>query len=410
MGSVFNNNMGIRMRISILGILFLIACQKSGSGEHLPSNVRPVKKHWESAWPEESLPANIPSLNAASCGACHTAIYEDWKSTTHANAYVDLQYQAEIKKDGLSMCINCHSPLLNQQQFQVKGFIDGDYKKPFKVPNKSFDSSLQSEGITCAVCHVRGGKIVGPRGTGLAPHPVKKDSTFFMSLCMQCHNAQDVVSKTLVCTFNTGDDWKAGPYAKNGKNCLDCHMPTSSRPLAVGGKIYHDSRMHTWPGMGIAKFIGDLASVSAQYKPGLNVEIKMDSSISAGKIVEFGVNLTNMNAGHEIPTGDPERFVQVLLQIKNPDGSLVAERREKIGETWKWYPEAKKLADNSMKVKEKRFIGLPFIPKYARARLLFSVEVSNHRITEGNASSMKLGKEYPRDIVVFKDSKSFSIH
>ncbi len=395
--------------LALPGFLIFLGGNTAHSDEGLPKNVRPVKKYWESAWPAEEIPANIASMNAASCGACHSEIYREWQTTTHAKAFTDLQFQGESKKENLSMCINCHSPLQNQQRFQVLGFIDGDYRKPFKRLNPAFDSSLEQEGITCAVCHVRDGMIVGPRGTGLAPHPVRKDSTYFMNLCMQCHNAQDVVSKTLVCSFNTGDNWRSGPYAKQKKNCIDCHMPTTPRALALGGKIYPDSHMHTWPGMGISKFISDLAAVSAKYVPGLKTEIRMDTSVRSGETHEFGVVLTNQKAGHEIPTGDPERFVRIDLQILEPQGKVLAEKVERIGETWQWYPEAKKLADNSLQIKEKRFIGVRFTPANPIKGMMFRVEVSNHRITEANAASLKLGKEYPRDLTVFKDTKSFSV-
>ena len=42
-------------------------------------------------------------------------------TSTHAAAFRDPRFQAEWSKDGVSLCANCHAPLLNQQPFDVKG-------------------------------------------------------------------------------------------------------------------------------------------------------------------------------------------------------------------------------------------------------------------------------------------------
>ncbi|MBL0109568.1 MAG: hypothetical protein IPP42_01350 [Saprospiraceae bacterium] len=121
----------------------------------------------------------------------------------------------------------------NQQEYIIQGLIDGDIYKPVKTINDHFDKSLQSEGITCASCHVRDGAIIGPHGSDKAPHKTIKDTIFLSEqLCIGCHNASAVLTPTLACTFETGDEWKAGPYWGK-RNCISCHMDTTHREIAL---------------------------------------------------------------------------------------------------------------------------------------------------------------------------------
>ena len=181
----------------------------------------------------------LPDLSAKTCGGCHAALYEEWRVSTHALAWVDPQFQAEIKKsDNRWMCVNCHTPLLSQQPVWAVGLLDGDVERPRRVPNPMFNASFQDEGITCAACHVRDGVIHGPgvsKGAP-APHPVQVDPDFSSSaVCERCHQAVATYpGKGFVCTFDTGEEWRAGPYPAQGKDCRTCHMPSTERPLVAG--------------------------------------------------------------------------------------------------------------------------------------------------------------------------------
>ena len=66
------------------------------------------------------------------------------------------------------------------------GYRDTDKWDPILEDNPDFDSKLQHEGVTCAACHYRDGKIVGVIGNTNAPHPVKKldDAN---QVCVRCH-------------------------------------------------------------------------------------------------------------------------------------------------------------------------------------------------------------------------------
>ena len=104
--------------------------------------------------------------------------------------------------------------------------------------NTRSDAVLRNEAVTCAVCHVKNGYIVGPYGNTNAPHPVKRDEKLLTAdTCSACHQATAMYTDTLVCTFDTADEWRASPYAAKGQSCSSCHMPSVQRPLVEGGRV-----------------------------------------------------------------------------------------------------------------------------------------------------------------------------
>ena len=162
------------------------------------------------------VPSGVGSLSAAQCGACHTGIYEEWKVSTHALAWQDLQFQQEIQKSGNRwMCVNCHTPMLAQQERWPRALVDDDVEHPVVTQNPSFDASLQHEGITCGACHVRDGRIQGPGLEGASP-PHEVDVGIELqseAICLRCHQATATYpGKGFVCVFNTGQEWEASGY------------------------------------------------------------------------------------------------------------------------------------------------------------------------------------------------------
>jgi len=113
----------------------------------------------------------LPSLSATTCAACHLEIYEEWRASVHAAAWTDLQYQGEIgKSDSRWLCLNCHTPLLVQQDLWPRGLVDGDVDRPIVSNNPVFDAALREEGITCVACHLAEAAI-RVRGCRTPRHP-----------------------------------------------------------------------------------------------------------------------------------------------------------------------------------------------------------------------------------------------
>ncbi len=381
--------------VIFLGIIFLnfVRC-------HNPEkDIHPLTNSWEIAVPNQEIPEGLASLSAEQCGVCHQQHYKEWKMSTHAHAWTDLQFQAELKKETSPfMCINCHIPLQNQQEYIVEGLIGGDIYKPVKIKNPHFDKKLQQEGINCAGCHVRNNVVIGPTGTTKAPHKTVKDTVHLSEkLCISCHNATAVITPTLACTFETGDEWKAGPYFGK-KNCISCHMEAVEREVVPGyGKRL--SHYHFFPGSGIPK----IDTVETNMLNGFGFyPSTLKSTYSEMDSIVFTLKVKNEFAGHKVPTGDPERFFNISFTLKNEAGEILATKTERIGEQWEWHPEAKKIADNNLLPTEERSFTFSHQPT-KKGSLVLSVKVTKHRLSKQSAEYNKLGSTYPLFITVFDE-------
>jgi hypothetical protein len=372
--------------LPLLGLTLLGSCKSEKKPEY-----EPLKNPWEIAVPNQEVPEGLGSLSAQHCGSSHQEHYAEWQQSTHANAWTDLQFQAELKKDSSPfMCINCHIPLQNQQEYIIKGLVDGDIYKPVREKNPHFDKALQQEGINCASCHVRNNMVVGPTGTALAPHKTVKDTQHLSEkLCIGCHNATAVVTPTLACSFETGDEWKAGPF-HGEKNCIDCHMEEKHRPV-VPGYAARKSRFHGFPGSGIPK-LNTLKTTGLEgldLYPGSLLRI-----LSKSDSLKYRFVVHNAHAGHKVPTGDPERFFLFELQIHDQKDSVIYSQTERIGEHWQWYPTVKKLSDNNLLPGEKREFSFGTqIKEVGKYQLQF--KVTKHRLNQKNADYNKLPASYP---------------
>jgi hypothetical protein len=353
-------------------------------------NSRP---HFQQPLAETEVPEGLPDLSAETCGSCHEAIYKEWKVSTHRRAWTDPQFQAELhksrgrNKDGSAkkrddvgwMCVNCHTPLMNQMERLTVGLEDGNIGKPKYVDNPNFEEGLKDEGITCAGCHVRDGKVYGPWGDTNAPHPTaKKEKLESEKACTQCHQAEAKwPSRNLACFFTTGEEWKRSKYGQRDQTCQSCHMPEVERPLVPGGKE-RTTRRHWFGGSLIPKrpeYEGELEPLREVYGSGAKIEVlpgtappTREEDRDAGSddqkpgLLEasscpdeaeacryFRIRATNAYAGHGLPTGDPERHIDIRGEVEGDgeDGPVtVVEQR--IGSKYKWWPEIVLQYDNRL--------------------------------------------------------------
>ncbi|MDZ4709570.1 MAG: multiheme c-type cytochrome [Saprospiraceae bacterium] len=373
--------------------------------DHREYKIIPLTHGWEKPLPHQDIPVGLTSLSAEACGVCHIEHFKEWALSTHALAWKDLQFQAEIKKESSPyLCINCHTPLQNQQEYLVEGLINGDIYKPLKKKNPDFDKTLQQEGITCAGCHVRNQVIIGPTGTTKAPHKTIKDTAFLSEqLCISCHNASAIINPTLVCTFETGDEWRAGPYFGK-KNCIQCHMETTEREIAPGYGI-RKSHAHFFPGSGIPKF----DTLETRMLNGLGIYPKEPKKMYAlMDTLIFTIKVKNEFAGHRLPTGDPERFFNIDFALKNAAGHIRSSKTERIGEQWLWYPEAKKLSDNNLMPGEERSFTFSY-PLVLKEHLTLIVKITKHRLNQESATYNKITDRYPLFITIFEKEYSMTV-
>jgi len=234
-----------------------------------------------------------PFLNSVSCSrsGCHSDIYRQWQSSAHhyssfnnpwyrksAEALLaNFQTAQADTTDGaknhpVKWCAGCHDPAL-----LVSGMLEHPRQDFMKAPE-----APPGGGVSCVACH----SIVRVRSTaGQAdyvieemplhnwavsenkilrelydfllradpePHrrsmmkPFHRDeSAEFCATCHKAHFDQPVNQFRWIRSFNDYDAWQAGPFsghssrgyysAREGKSCVDCHMPLVASK--DGGKV-----------------------------------------------------------------------------------------------------------------------------------------------------------------------------
>ena len=272
------------------------------------------------------LPEGLDSLSARECGDCHEAIYDEWSKSMHAKAWLDPYYQVDYVFDGSQqICLNCHIPLANQQENLVLGFKDKEMFKPILKPNPDFNPALRDEGVTCAVCHVREGRIVGPFEVESAPHTVTvdPDMTSGVRYCEQCH----VVSGERWDTFyRIPPCGTVAEIAESGQeiDCVGCHMPEVVRPIAKGMSDRKGGK-HIFQG----------GHHPEQVKKSLQVKHEVETDEGA---LSYVFTLVNIGAAHYFPTGTPDRHLTLELRLLGEDGSVLKEKTFTMKRYILWRP------------------------------------------------------------------------
>lgn len=352
------------------------------------TEVKPVvifglRSDYAHAIPYQKVPAGIDSLKAESCGVCHKDIYEEWKTSIHAKAYEDPFFQAYWKKDkNIWVCLNCHTPLENQQPTLIKDIPRGRVEKAAAEPNPHYDAAYQKEGITCAACHVRDGVIYGPYDDSAAPHPTGFDPNFRTAkICYRCHNVVSGPAQF----YNVGP---CGTYTEyegkyfmqeRGFICQNCHMPEVERPVARGGPI-RQGRRHLWRGGHDPEMIKKAVAVRVQAEP---------ASPKPGDRVTFTATVINAGAGHKIPTGDPDRHFTVEFLVQEKNGHVIDQQSDTMGRWILWQPVILEVYDNRLlPLASRAYTFSARLPEQSNGQTL-TVRVRYHILTDGQHDKLK---------------------
>lgn len=437
--------MSITLRLLPLLTLLSCACPPGGTNERsrprtaarpagvktpLSQRFNPKEQGFAFVLPQLRPVQGVGGVRASDCGVCHQTIYRRWQQSTHAAALRDIQYQAEIHKQSSPrwLCLNCHIPVSNQRRHLVRALWDGDVMRPVLEPNPGFDPAMQKEAITCATCHVRpdatGASVVlGPRGSAVAPHPTRAAPKALRRVCLRCHDPRGKrITPILICWFETQKELAQSSYGKQGRQCVDCHMPVTRRRLAAAFTEYplRDTRQHLWAGGGIPKSFDGYATLLARgYKPGLETSLKRWER-AAGQ-VRLTLSVHNARAGHWLPTADPERHLRLRAVLQDRQGKSLASATGRIGQTWRWHPRAEKVADNRLRPGERRpwtaALKLPAAIKGARlvltvlqvrltakhARHMQSTEVSEVYVQGIKKQVKQLPRHYPMASYLYRE-------
>lgn len=379
--------MARRGRVSLLAVLGLVGLL-AGLTVLFYREVRPtvifgLRSDYARPIPYQRVPTGLESLRAESCGTCHREIYEEWKTSIHAHAYDDPFFQAYWRRDGnIWVCLNCHTPLENQQPTLIKDIPRDRVEKAVQEPNPHYDREYQKESVTCAACHVRDGTILGPFEDSVAPHPVQFDPAFRTTqVCYRCHS---VVSGP----FQFYRFGPCGTYAEyegeyfmkeKGMICQSCHMPEVTRPAAEGGPI-RQGRRHLWRGGHDPEMVKQAVAVQVQADPPTPVP---------GENVTFTLTLINAGAGHKIPTGDPDRYFTVEFVVQDREGKVLKEQTETMGRWILWQPVIVEILDNRLLPLASREYRFSYPLPEDRGGLVLKTRVRYHILTDKQHQMLK---------------------
>ncbi|NOY15725.1 MAG: hypothetical protein GXP23_02105 [Gammaproteobacteria bacterium] len=348
------------------------------------------------------VPPVLGDLSAETCGSCHTEFYREWRTTIHSKAFTDPYFQADWKfEDKRDSCRLCHTPLDRQQPQTVLGYRDASKWDPVLEENPNFDSKLQHEGVTCAACHYREGKIVGVLDNVNAPHPVKKLENA-NEVCVRCHVVDgkrwDTFYRFPPCGTVAEIQSSKGTVKRSGETvvqdiaslgCVDCHMPAIKRPLVEGG-VVRNARQHLWrgghdPEMVKKAFTADLFEVALTKK----------------NKRKFTFEITNTGTRHYLPTGTPDRYLSVNMKLLDSQGKVLKEQYHKLIRKMMWRPFIIDLADTRLPYGKPRQYSMEYSTGEFNNAAAIEVKVRYHLVNEKRLKRINYQSKEPIDYEVF---------
>ncbi len=267
--------------------LMLVAAALAGCERGREPSVEAfLASHWaDPVLPQGAPPAGYSPLEASlspqSCGQCHPAQWQDWRTSLHAKAVgPGLRWQLRLMDQArANRCLRCHAPLAEQKA--LLAVEHGWPGAPAQPPPGYVDGALAHEGLVCAACHVREHRRFGPAARdGAAPasahggfkaSPAFGDSRF----CAPCHQFPDDGPRLAGKLHeDTLAQWQASAHAPE-RPCQACHMP---------------DRRHLWRGIHDPEMT----------RQAIDVQLAVTAAV-AGRF-EARAEVRNIGAGHHFPT------------------------------------------------------------------------------------------------------------
>ncbi len=132
--------------------------------------------------------------------------------------------------------------------------------------------------------------------------------------------------------------------------------------------------------------------MAVDWEAGVDLSLSTSTPELGSGAVAITATLTNARAGHMVPTGDPERYLELTLTARDVGGSVVGTASSRIGQVWEWWPVSRKLSDNRIAPGESSDLLLTL--DSADGPLTVTATLDHVRISPENASFHDLG-DYP---------------
>ncbi|MBL8034516.1 MAG: hypothetical protein JNJ69_12480 [Leptospiraceae bacterium] len=249
------------------------------------------------------------SLDARDCGKCHQFEYTTWHESVHARAFTNHIFAHAVQRDREAWCLNCHTPLWSGNQADVERIIGWLAKGG--IARTQMPAFIE-QGITCAVCHIRDGKIIGSGKKSRDPTGKKHEVTVDKNLrtekfCAGCHQFSFPAEVKPVVVYqhepamqNVVAEHLSLRKLYSDKRCGDCHYKGA------------DHSLHQTTGEDMREKF-QIRVKRRIHKPG-----------------EITYTLRTPPIGHHYPTGDLFRAVRLTLFDKQGNELYREEFRKEV--------------------------------------------------------------------------------
>ena len=302
------------------------------------------------------------------CRQCHQRQYDEWIMSMHAYGQVSpvaFELNAKVQEDSKGkvgvFCFKCHAPV--SIAIGEDAIMPNDKRAPIGVLGVQCDSCHtigKDHGLVSGDFPLEPGRTkFGPFGAGSNGDSKPVRNSFHKSLdfnylktsefCGSCH---DVVTPKGLRVEETFAEWKDSIYAKKGITCQECHMRTiPGKPgqkkvmgpaaIMVGvdlperllsnhsmiGVDYHLVDFFPYPDNpaeteGIQREY--MQEVYELHKGSAQMKVEAPTSVTTGSEFQVAVHVTNVGAGHHLPSGfTVERQLWIEIIVKDADGKLL---------------------------------------------------------------------------------------
>lgn len=262
--------------------------------------------------PLPSYPGEKGYETAETCKRCHGKIYDQWKSSRHANAFTEPTFSGIYREitannpDTVSLCRFCHSPLAG-------------------IPKKMIGKEVaDEEGVSCDFCHTvkevrldgnfpkyinTPGTKRGPIDDAKSPYHETEFSPLLLDakFCAGCHEFTNQKGVPILTTYA---EWEKSFYRGEGIHCQFCHLPQ----LFPGSDKSDAPPDHTMRGGHFPDKIREAVRMSGTLR-----------SLKKKALIE--IELFNDKSGHKVPTGIPTRKFVVDAQLFGDRGRVIGKKQ-----------------------------------------------------------------------------------
>ena len=304
---------------------------------------------WNTSYPD---PANL----TLGCGHCMSPSFGEWRQTAHAGSatnprFFSMYNGSDVKgtkpvspgyKDDFrgtaGNCATCHAP-------------GAAADAPFTTDMNSL-AGVNREGVFCEFCHKVGAVYLNPatnRPYNNAPgvismrlyRPFDDDQIFFGSVddVARRVNYLEVERRSEFCApchqfsfwgtpiYESYREWQESAYPAQGVGCQSCHMPLGGSATFClpekGGLTRNPDRLASHLDLGVK----DLSLMQA------TVRMKLEGR-STPEGIQTSVTLTNVLAGHHVPTDFPGRHMLLTVTATDSLGKTLPLRSGSTVPEW----------------------------------------------------------------------------